>query len=389
MIVVLADDLSGAAELAGAAARHGLKAEVHTTFDPSAAADVVAVDTDSRGLPREDAAVRVRELATKVVAARPDWIYKKVDSVMRGHIQAELGSLLAVTGAARALLIPANPSRQRIIRDGIYWVEGRELARTAFAQDPEFPARSSRVLDGLRLEEFPPLFSVRRGEPPAPKGISVPDAASQLDLEGRADALDEATLPAGGVDFFEALLRARIPHTDPTESRAPRPVISGATLLVCGSAAAIDGGRLEEARGRGFLVSCMPEEVFAAPGEGDTSSWEAEASEGLRRGGNVMMAVGRPSAMRPAFPPAALIQPLVRTAIGAIRGAGVGRVMVEGGATAVALLRGLGWTRLTAHWAGGQAQFAPHDQPEVQLRIKPGSYPWPEPGWPHAAPCHP
>ena len=41
MIAVIADDLSGAAELAGAAAKFGLRAEVHTVFNARTDADFV------------------------------------------------------------------------------------------------------------------------------------------------------------------------------------------------------------------------------------------------------------------------------------------------------------------------------------------------------------
>ena len=48
MIVVIADDLSGAAELAGVASRHGLKAEVQTVFSADSEADVICVDAGTR-----------------------------------------------------------------------------------------------------------------------------------------------------------------------------------------------------------------------------------------------------------------------------------------------------------------------------------------------------
>ena len=82
-IVILADDFSGAAELAGIAASRGWKAEVQTRFDPECEAEVIAVDTDTR-LRSESEAVRVvGEVARAVVASKPDWIYKKTDWVHR------------------------------------------------------------------------------------------------------------------------------------------------------------------------------------------------------------------------------------------------------------------------------------------------------------------
>ena len=62
MILVLADDLSGAAELGAVAHEHGLSAEVQTAFDPSATADVLLVDLDTRLATAEEAAARVAPL---------------------------------------------------------------------------------------------------------------------------------------------------------------------------------------------------------------------------------------------------------------------------------------------------------------------------------------
>ena len=55
MILVITDDLSGAAELAGTAFAHGLTAEVQTEFQPRTEAQVICLDTDTRRLKPNDA----------------------------------------------------------------------------------------------------------------------------------------------------------------------------------------------------------------------------------------------------------------------------------------------------------------------------------------------
>src|SRR5262245_26524103 len=117
-IIILADDLSGAAELAGIAFSHGYTAEVQRQFDPASDAEVIAVDTDSRSLPAVAAADRVRRTAQAIIAARPAWIFKKVDSLLRGNVRVEVEALLTAADYSRALLIPANPSRGRTIEAG-------------------------------------------------------------------------------------------------------------------------------------------------------------------------------------------------------------------------------------------------------------------------------
>jgi uncharacterized protein YgbK (DUF1537 family) len=49
VIVVIADDFSGAAELAGLAASRGWNAEVQTSFDANSDADVIAFERRNGG----------------------------------------------------------------------------------------------------------------------------------------------------------------------------------------------------------------------------------------------------------------------------------------------------------------------------------------------------
>ncbi len=145
MIGVIADDLTGAAELAGVGLRYGLSAEVVSAPETGGDAELVCVDTDSRSCPPEDAGCRAAEAAGKLRASRAEWIYKKVDSVLRGHIVAELEAIMAQFRLNRALLLPANPVLGRIIRDGQYLIGGKPIHETDFRFDPEYPRSASSV----------------------------------------------------------------------------------------------------------------------------------------------------------------------------------------------------------------------------------------------------
>src|SRR5204862_5779890 len=69
---------------------------------------------------------------------------------------------------------------------------------------------------------------------------------------------------------------------------------------------------------------------------------------------------------------------------GALRDRAVSVLCVEGGATAAALLRELGWKRLAAlrsSGLGGVAVLRLFDSGVRIVFVKPGSYPWPEHLW--------
>ena len=137
MILVIADDLSGAAELAGIAAVHGLRSEVHTRLDLKSRADLIAINTESRSLEPEQASERVFRIFEKARALNPEWVFKKTDSALRGNIASELQALAAATSKQRILFIPANPSKHRVIVDGEYQIEGLPITESVFATDPE------------------------------------------------------------------------------------------------------------------------------------------------------------------------------------------------------------------------------------------------------------
>lgn len=340
MIAIIADDFSGAAELAGIAAVHGFKAEVQTEFDPGSDADVIAVDMDTRSKTEEEASRITGVLTRRIMQRRPHWIYKKTDSVMRGHVRAEIEAILDATGQSECLFIPANPSKNRIIAGGRYFVNGTPLDQTLFAHDPDFPRRSSVVRDLLG----------------ASTRIRVPDASTPADLEQDIDA---STLAAGAADFFAARLRMHGFKDAPPSTAVTVPFGDPFVLLLCGSLAAWDCGRADEMRRRGFTV-----QTTNAPLPPDI--WQ--------RTRKLMLAIGRP----PNSDGAILTEQLVEAALPLVTGQKNLRIGLEGGATAMAFIRRTGWTRFEVIPEGhtGVGTLRPPGGPI--LCVKPGSYVWPE-----------
>ena len=349
MIAVLADDLSGAAELAGVALRHGLTAQVQTDFQATGA-DVICLDTDSRMLSANDAAARVAGQARKVIAAGPAWLFKKCDSVLRGPVLAEARAVAAAAGFARLLVLPTNPSRGRVIRDGHYFVGEQTLHETAFARDPLHPRATSRVADllGGSLD-----------------GISVPDVQTDAEMRRYAETLKPDTLPVGAADFFRALLEARVPRRP---GRAKTAAGVGPTLVVCGSAAAW-AQRRAEADAHAIPAFPLPHELTAI-------------ARTLPAAGRTLLGIGD-GPVTQGQSPEALAARLADTVAALVRTVPVGRLLLEGGATAASVLRTLGWNRLEAvPCAGDVAGLQPAGPAAPQVFIKPGSYAWPESLWP-------
>src|SRR5215213_1202936 len=109
MIVVIADDITGPAELGGIALRFGLKVLLSNDVNLSSNIDVLILYTNTRSLNREEAVSVMTELTNKVKSLKPSLVYKKTDSVLRGYVVSETEAQMKVLGLNKALLVPANP----------------------------------------------------------------------------------------------------------------------------------------------------------------------------------------------------------------------------------------------------------------------------------------
>jgi 4-hydroxythreonine-4-phosphate dehydrogenase len=129
-LLILADDLSGAADCAVAGVRAGLRSAVLLRADGGqpAGADVLALDTDTRRANAVDAAAR--QVAAWHALARPaTHLYKKIDSTLRGNVAAEVAALVPLAGLA--IVAPAFPAAGRITR------QGRQLLHGVAVEDTE------------------------------------------------------------------------------------------------------------------------------------------------------------------------------------------------------------------------------------------------------------
>ena len=371
MIAVIADDLTGAAELGGVAFGRCLRSSVQTRFEPQTDVDVVVIDTGTRSRPPAEAAAVVARVAAQVKDAGPDWIYKKVDSLLRGPVAAEIEAVLSATGLPQCLLVPANPSRGRLVQNGELWLGRRRLHETDFAHDPEYPRLTSRVRDLLQ---------------PGSDRITVPDVVSQADLRRLVDRIpldDVRVLWAGAADFFQVLLdrhggARRRPVTEPDEQAQPKRVV-----LISGSRSAWNVRHGGAGSTSDVAMRVMPEALTRRDvSDDERDAWASELTELMTSTPRVLVAIGR--AATATARPAVLAERLATAAVQAIRYTGtVQRVLAEGGATAGAVAAAFGWTHfdVTAQPARGVVLLEPRPGSGPEFMIKVGSYEWPATVW--------
>ncbi|MGO4326165.1 4-hydroxythreonine-4-phosphate dehydrogenase PdxA [Cupriavidus sp. 2TAF22] len=287
-LLILADDLSGAADCAVAGVRAGLRSTVMLSADAGApgtadtadaadAADagLLAVDTDSRRASPADAAAR-QVAAWRRLAGPATRLYKKIDSTLRGNVAAEIAALVPLAGLA--IVAPAFPAAGRTTRDGRQWLRGVAVEETEVWRNESIAGRadlchmlSSHGLDTALLA----LADVRAGATALAARLAalqaggtqavVCDCETDADLERVADASARLAHAfwVGSAGLAPALLHALgLCDANATTTATPLPAIAqastgGPVLTVVGSMSSVShrqAEHLKAAAGPALLV---------------------------------------------------------------------------------------------------------------------------------------
>ena len=257
--LIVADDLTGAADCAAQALRHGLSAAVALRPDTGVEADVLALDLDTRSGGARAAYAATRDAAS----AGAPLLYVKLDSLLRGHVGAALDGALDGAGAVTAVVAPAFPAQDRTT------VGGRQLVEGEVVGD---------LLEILRAQTEREVIHVRDGALDRP-GVLVCDAEDDDALARIASAGPAGAVWAGSAGLAGALFGG----LEPGGAEPPVAAPGGPALVVVGTQAA--AAQLEVVLGRTGCVGIpagprMGEEARAALARGEDAVLYGEASAG-------------------------------------------------------------------------------------------------------------
>jgi len=380
MIAVIADDFSGAAEIAGIAWRYGLQAVLQTDFDLSVNYDVVVIDADTRSKKESEARQIHKSIVGILSHSKIDWIFKKTDSVLRGHIVPEIDSLLADLNINKILVVANNPSAGRVIKNNHYYIGDQRLHETDFRFDPEFPVKSSVVTDILGSSIKLSLTYLNKEDTISGPGIFIPEITNPEDLSRRAFEIDEETLPVGGSDFFKALLETKGLIPKKRQEKDNINVIRN-RFFVFASTSEQSRKSVINLQNSGVPICKLPC-VFA-----DTSkltddclqTWVKDIRTSFDENTTVVSAVAQPVNREAGFPQALNIF-ISQMITKVLESEELDELIVEGGATASHLVRDLGWKNFIPSWeySTGVVKLKINQKPGCMLIVKPGSYSWPD-----------
>jgi len=329
--LILADDLTGAADTAIAFARRGWAASV--AWGGAAPDDeVLALDADSRRMSALEAASRHVALLAAHGGGRGA-LFKKIDSTLRGQPAAELAATLRALPGRMALVAPAFPRQGRTVVRGRVHLHGEPLETTPlWAREHSYASAD--------------LISILAGE-----GLRVGHArcggVRNALAEGAdalvCDALDDADLAAAVRDaapFAERLLwvgSAGLAHALAATGQGtapPLPQFAGGILTVVGSLAEASraGAALLAGNPSLLVVHFTPETLRT--GRPDVTRLRQALAEGQDALVTIEAGTGVPDVG------------LVRHLAAVLAGAKPGALIATGGETALAVLGAFGVTAL-------------------------------------------
>ncbi len=382
-MIVIADDITGAAEIAGIAFSAGHEVQfVCGSGQCSVGSTVTVVATDMRSMTEQEALADLHRIVTDLLSNEKDGmrqlVFLKTDSALRGYVVRPIEVLMKSFGFQRAVYLPANPSKGRIIRNGVYYIGNKPIHETDFSFDPEFPATTS-----VLAERFPTASTM---------GIIMPDAYSTDDVSRICSLYnDGATLFAGAADLFTALVEGgkwKVGGGRRNVESGKRNAVDDddSVIIVCGSTQSqtLPPFLTPHASHPSFLqffhssffqsfpppISPMPLALY--DGGTDIDLWDTDA---YAEHHSIVLTI--PHRHRTGKEVAVHLRTVVAKKVKSLLAIHrPGHIVIEGGATAWAIIQVVGWTHFTVvrQVAPGVVTLQADDTTLVTL--KPGSYPW-------------
>ena len=245
---IIADDLTGAGDSAVQFAEAGWQASLALTESVGVnPGGVIAIVTDARAQPFEAARLATESAVATLRAAGIDRLFVKIDSTMRGSVDAQIrGALTAwaeVQGEMQAevqndaeqrpfaIVCPAYPGMGRTLQVGRVLVNGVAVELTSIGRDPVTPVHTalvSALIPGsmnLAVGEDDAATVAKRIAALVAAGIEIVtvDATTVAELERIAEAavlLGPAAIPVGSAGLAMAMSKVWAEATVPAEATA-------------------------------------------------------------------------------------------------------------------------------------------------------------------------
>jgi uncharacterized protein YgbK (DUF1537 family) len=311
LVGVVADDITGAGDIAGLFASRGYAARVFTADANleaiavrvrEARTDVVVVDTDSRLVAPEIAAHRVRRVTRALEAAGCTFFWKKTCSVFRGNVGQEFDAMLEVLNEPFGVAVAAFPKNGRTTLNGVHFVRGVPLSESEFRLDPVHPRLTSSLVETVSAQTARrvvsiPLETVRSAglhdalleRKRSGVGYAILDAQTQADLQRIARSVAGERLVLGSSALAEELPTVWAPPEPFDALRGLRLEGHRGVVAVAASVMPQTRSQLEAFEAVGGAVLVLDSRRALESFDVEASTLALEASRLLEAGGDVVV----------------------------------------------------------------------------------------------------
>ena len=400
---VIADDFTGATDIAGLLARAGVQVSLRLGVpeqrpEDTSAFEVIALKC--RTAPVTDAVAECRAALAwlrDAGAERFFWKYcSTFDSTPAGNIGPVAEALMDDLGAGQTIYCPAFPENGRAVFMGNLFVGQQLLSESPMKDHPLTPMRDSNLQRLLAPQTTRPVgladrLTVAQGEAALQRRLAelrdagtvhvVVDAVADGDLQIIANACSGMPLLTGGSAVAMPLpaiyRRDGVLAADALPPR--RPALASSAVILSGSCSAMTNAQVAAYRSNAPSF-CLDPVILAESGVAPAIDWLNGQADGTAP---LIYATAQPDEVQHAQATlgAERAGQLVEDALAELAlaafGSGVRRFVVAGGETSGAVARSLGLTRLDigAEIAPGVPwTFAAVDGEDVAVTLKSGNF---------------
>ncbi|MBP0484916.1 3-oxo-tetronate kinase [Sagittula salina] len=369
----IADDFTGATDLAGLLARSGLPVSLRMGVPDAPPADTAPFEVIAlkcRTAPVAEAVVETRralDWLKQAGAERFFWKYcSTFDSTPEGNIGPVAEALMQALGTDQTIYCPAFPENGRSIFMGNLFVGRQPLAESPMKDHPLTPMRDSNLMRLLEPQVTRPVglvdrLTVAQGADAVRAALAalgtegvahvVVDAVANGDLEVIAEACRDMPLMTGGSAVampLPSLYRAAGGMGEDA-ARFDPPQVARAAVVLSGSCSAMTNAQVAQYIATGAPALRLDPMTLAENGHGSALDWLA--SQDLDRA-PLIYATADPDAVRRAQEALGrarageIVEQALAACALAARDAGARRIVVAGGETSGAVTQALGVDRL-------------------------------------------
>lgn len=282
-LLILADDFTGALDTGVQFSTRGAKTVVSTETEDAYRAiaddvEVLVLNTESRHLSTEESYRKIKRIMDEAQKRAIPFIYKKVDSALRGNVSAELNAIMDAYPDETISFLPSYPAMKRVLIDGTFYIDQVPVAESIFADDPYEPVTESNLLKRLKTERGIEATLIKDNQlPEEPTGVLVFDSTTDEELQVQGDFLQKhqkLKVTVGCAGFANVLAQQLFP-----EGKTPKYSLTKPVVVISGSVNPVTQAQVDHIEEQKFpRIALTPQQLI------DPGYWQRpEGKEALQQ----------------------------------------------------------------------------------------------------------